>query len=310
VAVRRGPAVSPTIVSHDEPRAWGPPVFRVDPAGQAGWAVEVARSPELLDTARHAAERQPDINFFASWEAGLSTGDSFVLPTTAWTGLRDAPRLFYRLHSSSSLARWQDHQVTTEDADAVNAPFICVFDALTHPDQPFTRADLEPVWVAGRGEPAFLRVCGRGLHEVVFYRHQFQPGHPIDPQSVEWVLAGSSRLVDGLASVAVVRVDFVRRVVLAAAVRDFGPQPVDAGQAAVAASTAGLPGAPPGWQPAPSAMQRVGDVWIFSNLGPSPTTVGGTVIVHAVTGQVVYAAGTASGAALPAGGTPAVRMLA
>src|SRR4029079_3514027 len=111
-AVRVEPViVGPSVCA----RVHAPPTFHVDPAPNLYYMVEVTTQPELFDAASHAALRSAS-NFYASWsDTPLLAGATYDLPPPAWTRLRLAERLWYRIGSSSSAVAYVNYLVSTRD---------------------------------------------------------------------------------------------------------------------------------------------------------------------------------------------------
>lgn len=99
------------------------PVFDVMPGEGRYFAVEIATEPYLFDRLDHEQERD-EHNFYASWTSGLQSGTAYRLPVSAWTRLREADRLYYRLLTSTRPDRWADFEASTPDAEAYAAPWI------------------------------------------------------------------------------------------------------------------------------------------------------------------------------------------
>ena len=67
-------------------------------------------------------------NFYATWqdEVGRLTTPDFTLRDDAWARLRASQRLYYRVGTTTSSDAWNDYHVSTEDADATNAPSVAI----------------------------------------------------------------------------------------------------------------------------------------------------------------------------------------
>jgi subtilisin family serine protease len=110
----------PDTISRDE----GPPEFRISLAGNPLYAVEVATRRELFDGS-HDEERTDD-TFYGSWQdENLFDTTPYQLSPTAWDRLRNADRLFYRLHTAQD-AQWNGWETSLPDAEAMNAPEIVI----------------------------------------------------------------------------------------------------------------------------------------------------------------------------------------
>ena len=115
------------------------PQFTLDPGTGPAiyYAVEVATSAELFDSAAHEADRT-DQTFWASWQTmSFLSSNPFQLPDDVWQRLCSADSLAYRAWFSSNDSSWADTTVTTADADAASAPVIQLVDASERsaPDQ-------------------------------------------------------------------------------------------------------------------------------------------------------------------------------
>lgn len=100
------------------------PSFQIDTAGRAMYAVEITARADLFDAARNGTQRTTS-NFYASWETGLSTTSPFRMPDDAWSRLRSADALFYRVHVADN-SSWQNHDVSTADNNAASAPRMTI----------------------------------------------------------------------------------------------------------------------------------------------------------------------------------------
>lgn len=109
----------PASISRGDPA----PSFSVDAGSDRNYVVEVATDTALF---ADSSGRTPD-NFFASWADGPRLTDpTYTLPDAAWQCLRAAERIYYRAGSTTSATGWDNYLVSTDDADASNAPFIAV----------------------------------------------------------------------------------------------------------------------------------------------------------------------------------------
>lgn len=95
------------------------PQFTINKGGRQFYAVEVATRAELFDANGHGHERTDD-NFFASWRTGLSQVTPYRMPEDAWARLRQADRIWYRLHVADD-ANWSNYDVSTSDSNAAEA---------------------------------------------------------------------------------------------------------------------------------------------------------------------------------------------
>jgi subtilisin family serine protease len=103
-------------------RSAAAPTFQINTGGRRFYAVEVASRAELFDAEHHGHERAAD-NFYGSWQVELLSDTPYTLPNSIWQRLKQADRLFYRLHVADD-TRWANHAVTVSDAQAHNAPRI------------------------------------------------------------------------------------------------------------------------------------------------------------------------------------------
>lgn len=129
-------AADPTDMSrNDLPAVFAPsevvrsdaaPVFQVSTAGRPWYALEVAARPDLFDSANDA-DRTP-ASHWGSWEDfGMLSAATFQLPHSRWNQLRDADRLYYRIHVADD-EQWTGWAVSTEDEQAASAPFLAIAD--------------------------------------------------------------------------------------------------------------------------------------------------------------------------------------
>ncbi len=121
--VAPGGALSTILAPASHRVSTGPPSFEIELAAGRFFSVELATEATLFDAAR-SGERDPD-NYYASWEDSQHRGEApYALPEAAWERLQRAPRLYYRLHTSSRADAWEDARVSVEGEDLVLAPFI------------------------------------------------------------------------------------------------------------------------------------------------------------------------------------------
>lgn len=124
----------PTILG---PSSWsrvdGPPVFQVDPSPHACYVIEVTINKYLLDSVTHGSERTED-NFYGSWsDSPFLVAPSYTLPMAAWTRLRWADRLSYRVGASANLSGYVDYIVSTPDDQWNMAPSIEIVSGIGAP---------------------------------------------------------------------------------------------------------------------------------------------------------------------------------
>jgi len=92
---------------------------------------------------------------------------------------------------------------------------------------------------------------------------------------------------------ALVRLNFSTHLMLGQIAWQDAHTPVDAAAAAQRISASRPPFVPPGWQVAADQLLSLGEFWVLWVSSPSPTAdFGGTMIVQASTGRLVYAAST------------------
>ena len=126
--INAGPLPSTTGASIRGPATIGAsdsaPTFQVSAGSGRFYAVEVASSATLFDSANHGSERNEN-NWYGSWsDQALQSAASWTLPTPVWQRLCNGAQLFYRLHVSSSATEWTDYAVSTADDQAAAAPVI------------------------------------------------------------------------------------------------------------------------------------------------------------------------------------------
>ncbi len=97
------------------------PVFQVNKGANPYYYVELATDSSLFvygNTNRTAN------NWYATWAERL-TAPTWQMPGSAWNLLKNAPRIYYRVGSTSSTGTgWNDHKVSFYDTEAANAPSI------------------------------------------------------------------------------------------------------------------------------------------------------------------------------------------
>jgi len=110
------------------PANGSPPRFQVDPGAGRYYAVEVSTNSWYF-TDQYSAQRTDD-NFYGSWkvspfESSALYPAAFVMPTAAWTRLRDHAtngRLYYRMWWTESPTQWVNYGCTTPNSAGQNAP--------------------------------------------------------------------------------------------------------------------------------------------------------------------------------------------
>jgi hypothetical protein len=119
VPAGRPPIEGPAKVARTAPA----PAFMVSPGNGRYYAVELAATPSLFDSA-HSTERA-DSNFYASWkDNSLMRGSIYSVPPQVWSLLRNADHLYYRIASSTSPTSWTDYRVSNSAADGSAIPAI------------------------------------------------------------------------------------------------------------------------------------------------------------------------------------------
>jgi subtilisin family serine protease len=132
----------------------GPPTFTIQTGANRWYAVEVATRWDQFAGDR---ERTPE-SFHASWtqgllDAGQAASTTYTLPASAWEALRQAPRLYYRvLTTSANGGDWPDLVASTPDERSADAPWIELVAELTARDAPEERAILTPAMTRRRDE--------------------------------------------------------------------------------------------------------------------------------------------------------------
>ena len=126
-AVRRiGAPVQTALISAPAAVARDGPSLELVISAPAGkfFAVEVATRAQLFGPEK---ANRTGANFFASWASGtLSSGARYTLPADAWTILRQADELFYRLLLSDSGTSWVNVVASTTAANFASAPSVSV----------------------------------------------------------------------------------------------------------------------------------------------------------------------------------------
>ena len=110
----------PGSISVDDPS----PSFDVDTAGAPYFIVEVATEARLLSGSVPDEERTDD-KFYATWQdSNLQTGTTYDLPDEVWQRLRPISALYYRVGTTTSESGWENYQVSIDDGDVEQAPWI------------------------------------------------------------------------------------------------------------------------------------------------------------------------------------------
>lgn len=288
-----------TVPRIDAPESWPAgfaPSFTITDDPGRFHAVELAVRAELFDARANGAARDA-ASFYASWEeGGLLTEPDFAPPQPVWERLARTGRVYYRVHSSSRADRWDDHRVSVEDDDVLTAPAIATFGLELLPHDPVAEERWEAVWDRVGADAGVAALRTRGGIEVLICRHATSPRRPTTPSVLEWVVVVSAAALPQVPHDTVVlrlrfdppeplrRRELVGRVPL--------PVPLDAPAAAAA-----LNAVPAALRPLPRPLRpdelaRKGPVWCWQDLAPPPGEIGGTLLLHAITGDLLYAATT------------------
>jgi hypothetical protein len=103
------------------------PTFDVATGANRYYVFEIGSRPELFDINAHGGERTP-ANFYATWNdrdaPARLTAATYTLSAAAWERLRSAPKLYYRIGTTSSATGWDDYTVSTGDFEGSSAPAI------------------------------------------------------------------------------------------------------------------------------------------------------------------------------------------
>ncbi len=111
---------APSIRAPDTATPQQPPVFQVGLGDRSMYAVELATSRELLDSANGGARTSS--NHYGSWLEGLRTDATYTPPAGVWSTLAGAGRVYYIGHFADD-TQWSNYAVS---ADADQAPSIAV----------------------------------------------------------------------------------------------------------------------------------------------------------------------------------------
>jgi hypothetical protein len=273
------------------PRAGTGPRFRLDPGRDRFAAVEVARDRALLaPEGRGGRERVP--GFFGSWQVGpLSPDPEYRLPETVWAELRGSTQLCFRCVTSSRPDAWVDVDASVTDDRVGQAPCLRIVDVSVDLDQvPPER--LDELWAAVVRDPEVARLTSDAEAEGAVVRHSSSPRRPFSPRSVVWVVAVVAPAPGGLVTEVVISVrereatETIRRSTSSR--RSVGS--AGAVSAALGAVDPPLAGA---LRARPDRFTRRGPVWVWQDNAPAPTEgIGGTVLVSAVTGELLFSGGT------------------
>jgi hypothetical protein len=117
-----GPSISgPSSVDRGGP----PPSFETHPGANLFFGVELVTDPALfLDD---QATNRTDATYYASWVSeGMHSSNPYFLPDGAWQQLRWAPRIWYRVWTSTSADDWLNSEVSTPNESVGGAPSLVV----------------------------------------------------------------------------------------------------------------------------------------------------------------------------------------
>jgi hypothetical protein len=159
------------------PESWSrdgaPPGFDVTAGAGRYYVFEIATRPELFDITGHGAGRTAD-SFYGSWSDGPHlSAPRYQLPRQVWDRLAAAPRLYYRIGTTSSASGWDDYQVTTADDQGPEAPSVRIVGAATGPTAPPPTRRAAPsvrapeLWFRAEEPPAFDVAAGPGRYYVL-----------------------------------------------------------------------------------------------------------------------------------------------
>lgn len=97
------------------------PVFQVNKGANPYYYVELATDSSLFV---YGNTSRTSNNWYATWAERL-TAPTWQIPVSAWGLLKNAPRIYYRVGSTSSAGNgWNDLKVSFYDAEVASAPFI------------------------------------------------------------------------------------------------------------------------------------------------------------------------------------------
>jgi len=148
----RGPALAS--------RGGNPPAFDVAIDPTRFYALEVTTDLALFarpDTAEWTEDRT-----YATWTDGpLLSSPRVVLPATAWTRMKGADCLFYRIRTSARKDAWVDADCSPPLSKTRSSPFIAIVDSLdelTAPDHLVLSRLVFPPEAGSGTSPAVVRV--------------------------------------------------------------------------------------------------------------------------------------------------------
>jgi len=273
------------------PRTGTGPRFQLDPGPSRYAAVEVARERALL-----APESRPGggpaPGFHGSWEGGRLTADQeYRLPAAAWADLRTGEQLYYRCVTSAAPDAWVDVIASTPDDHLGVAPAIRIVEVGVDATQ-VPPEQLDRLWREVLRDPRAARLSATPGASAAVVRHSTSPRRPFSPRSVVWVVTVVGPPEGGSVTEVVVPVHETGEI---GEVRHWRAASRPTGSDdALGSARAGLD-APLADAVAaqPARFARLGPVWVWQDGAPAPTEgVGGTVLVSASTGELLFASGT------------------
>ncbi len=110
-----GTGTEPAVQGPQTATATPAPVFQVSLGDRAMYAVELATSQELLDSANAGA--RTSANHYGSWVEGLKSDATYTPPAGVWSVLAAAGRVFYVGHFADD-TQWSNYIATAEPEQA------------------------------------------------------------------------------------------------------------------------------------------------------------------------------------------------
>lgn len=121
---------SPSVKGPASVSRTGPtPSFQVS-AGNKYYVFEITNDASLFDTQQNSGKRTQR-NFYGSWSDDGNkhipgTQQTYVLPASVWSNLKDADTLYFRIVSTSSQSNWDNYKYSTYDNEVQNAPHLSI----------------------------------------------------------------------------------------------------------------------------------------------------------------------------------------
>lgn len=281
------------------------PRFVVDALPHMFSAVEVAVASGLL-----SASARPGggvvAGFYGSWLDGpLVQQSRYRLPEAVWHELRPANALYYRCWSSTQPHAWVDAQASLSDEGLAQAPAVRLLEVTTVPDA-LDAERLDELWGMVDGEPSAASVAALRGSSAVLVRHASSPRRPITAAALTWVAVVSATGIDRAPSPVVLHMPDPAAAPGAPVRVTAGPRADrisvgstgGGGLAVHASAVAALvhdlePSLAAAIGARPERLRRTGQLWCWQDLAPPPVDgVGGTVLVDAASGAVLFAAST------------------